>query len=101
MKPSEFLRQSKITAAEVADMMGVDVSSVYKPASGHAWPSFALMVAFHRLSDGMVGIGDWIRVFEDHEKAGMPLPAKKANPLEFPRKDYANGKAREAERQRA
>ena len=80
MSPLDWMASRDLTAADIAKQIGVAVSTVTRPLNGDRYPAFAIMLEFYKLSGGLVGLGDWINLFEGRYVRGEPIPAARTQP---------------------
>lgn len=60
MKLAEYLKKEGMTHAEFAEMIGVSRSAVTQWTNGITLPTGERMIWVSRLTDGAVGIEDWV-----------------------------------------
>lgn len=59
MKLAKYMELAKLKDADLADMLGRDRSTVTRLRNGSTKPSFEVMLALERLSEGMVKPSDF------------------------------------------
>lgn len=63
MLPLDWIKNvRKTTPRKLAQEWRVAYTTIWRPATGRASPSFALVVKFHRESGGKVTLADWLEL---------------------------------------
>lgn len=96
MQFKDFLHARGLTLSEVARQWGVPVSTVSRPAKGQRWPSPLVMVRAYFLSEGAVGLADWIEVCRPLlESEGIIQPTGKTEDGKSTKADAGAGRRTE------
>lgn len=74
MTPAEWMAQEGRSLSSVAAEVGAHKSTVHRMIAGERFPSFPVILLFHRLSAGAVGLDDWAALFRRRKDA---LPASR------------------------
>lgn len=60
MKLAKFMELSQLSDADLAERLGRDRSTVTRLRNGSAKPSFEIMLALERMSDGAIRPSDFV-----------------------------------------